>query len=298
MDTNQKTSLPLIPKSGGLAFSAVIIIYMLFSVIIQTILLVFSVTGGMLYTVLNALSAPLAIITVLIFSRAYSHRKVSYSLSVNGCNPLYFLIAVMASIGMFFGFGFVNGLISDALSKLGIVQSAVALDFSGVGSVILFTLSLGVIPAVTEELLFRGLMFKSLSGVKLWQGVLFVSLCFALFHCSVVQFVYQMIYGAVLCLLTYCAKSVLPAILAHFINNFAVILLTYLGVNIDFYNALIIIGGLVVLAVTVAWLITLIKKDKTENQDKDDAWEFWWPVGVFGVAICLTFIISNLVLGA
>lgn len=298
MRTNEKTSLPLSPRLGGLAFSAMIVIYMIFSVLLQAVFLALSVSGGMLYVLLNALAAPLAIITVLVLSGTYSHRKISYAFSVKGCKPVFYLVAVMIAAGMFFGLGLINDLISKGLSKIGVPQSNISLDFNGVGSLILFTLSLAVIPAVTEELFFRGLMFKSLSGVKLCQGVLFVSLCFALFHCSLAQFVYQLIYGAVLCLLTYSSKSVLPGILAHFLNNFTVIILTYLGVGVDFYNALVIVCGLVLLGLGTAFIILTIKKNKPEGQNDDDALEFWWPTSVFGAAICLVLIISNLFVGA
>ena len=45
------------------------------------------------------------------------------------------------------------------------------------------------------------------------------------------------------------AKSVLPCLVAHFINNFAILLLEYLKVSIDLYNGVTIALGLMLLAV-------------------------------------------------
>ena len=267
MFNDRKVTLPLTARSGGVAFTAMILIYMVLTVIVQPILFAFSVTEGVAFTAVNALIAPLSILIVLIISSVYSHRKISYSLGVSGCRAVFFGIAVLIAFGMFFGLGFVNGLVSKWLESLGVSAPSISLDLTSVGNTVLFSVLLALIPAVMEEVFFRGLMLKSLDGAKVWQSVLFVSVCFALYHCSASQLAYQLIYGAALCLLALAAKSVLPCVLAHFLNNFTVIILTHLGVSIDFYNPLIIVGGLLSLALGV-WL-TVLYLNKAKKDEKE-----------------------------
>ena len=299
MKSNQKAVLPLTPRSGGTAFSAMIIIYMILTVLFQAVLGAISVSET-LYTAICALVAPISILIVLLVSGGYSKRNISYAFSVKGCNPLYFVVALTFAGGMLFGLGFVNGLISSGLSKLGVTVSSLSLDLSSVKNLVIFSVVLALVPAVFEELFFRGLMFNSLSGAKAWQSVLFVSVCFALYHLSATQFLYQLIYGALLCVLAYASKSVLPCVFAHFLNNFTILLLTYLQIEIDLYNGLIILLGVVLLAVSAVLTIAIMKndgKEREENRSSDDIKEFWLPTGLFGSAICLVLIISGLFVG-
>ena len=105
-----------------------------------------------------------------------------------------------------------------------------------------------LLPALAEETFFRGVMLKG-SSRKVVHGILITSVCFALYHGNVTQLIYQFIYGVILSFLAIKAKSVLPCLVAHFINNFAILLLEYLKVSIDLYNGVTIALGLMLLAV-------------------------------------------------
>lgn len=294
---NEKAFSSLSVKSGGLALSVMIIIYMVFTVLIQAVFLALSVTGGIVYTAVNALAAPLAIAATVFLTKANTNQKLSFTLNLNKSGVKYYLIAIIFAAGMFLGFGFVNGLISSGLEKAGITQSSISLDFNGVGSLIVYIISFAVIPAVAEELFFRGLIQNSLSGLKIWQAVLISSISFALYHCSLVQLVYQLIYGAALFVLAYSAKSVFPGILAHFLNNFAVIIFTYFGLSIDFYNILVIISGLILFAAAGVWTAESLRKNREQKEFNQNPLDFLLA-GLFGVAICLSLIVANLFLGA
>ena len=154
--------------------------------------------------------------------------------------------------------------------------------------------------AIVEELFFRGLILGSLKGVKVHYAVLISALCFSMYHSSVAQLVYQFVYGVALGYLMVVAKSVVPCIFAHFVNNFAVLCFEYFKVNIDLYNSIIIAIGSLCLAIfaTVVFLI-LRKRSKAQNQqqeqvEKGEVKRFFFPVGVFALIICLTLAIGGL----
>jgi len=133
---------------------------------------------------------------------------------------------------------------------------------------ILSIFALALIPAVFEELVFRGLILNDLDECNTILSCVAVGVIFALFHGSLVQFFYQFIYGVALCFLTLKSKSVLPAIITHFINNFAVLTFTFFNVYIDFFSPLIIAIGLTLICIFVASLIFFERFDKTINNNK------------------------------
>jgi sodium transport system permease protein len=86
--------------------------------------------------------------------------------------------------------------------------------------VLVVVLLLALVPAVCEELFFRGYV---LSGVRGALGkvaaVLLVALVFAIFHQSVFRLVVSAALGLLLGLLVVQWRSVWPAVLAHFLHN-------------------------------------------------------------------------------
>ena len=165
---------------------------------------------------------------------------------------------------------------------------------NNVWQLLLFTLSLAVLPAVVEESFFRGVILSGFENTgKIFTAVM-IAVLFSAYHCSLTQLVYQFIYGFFLTLLTIKAKSVIPAIIAHFLNNFAVLLLTYLNVAINLYAVYFIVVGLALIGTTLAFLLLYDKKTpNTEQKTKSDL------VGLlltssFGVVICIAMMISGL----
>ena len=83
-----------------------------------------------------------------------------------------------------------------------------------------------LVPAVCEELAFRGFVLRGLhQGFRPRNAVLLSSFFFALFHMNVFLFVPTFILGVILGLLTVRSKSLLPAISFHLLHNSVLIAL-------------------------------------------------------------------------
>jgi len=83
--------------------------------------------------------------------------------------------------------------------------------------VILF---LAVVPAVCEELLFRGFLLSGLSTAsKKWTAILVSATFFAVFHFILFRFAVAGALGVVLGYLCWQSRSILPGMLAHAIHN-------------------------------------------------------------------------------
>lgn len=80
-------------------------------------------------------------------------------------------------------------------------------------------LAVVVLPAVTEELFFRGVLFSALERCGTWPALLLSALAFALIHGDAGNFAGPLAAGLLYGYLTYVLDSVWPAIVAHGVSN-------------------------------------------------------------------------------
>ncbi|HXG09056.1 MAG TPA: ABC transporter permease subunit/CPBP intramembrane protease [Gemmataceae bacterium] len=93
-----------------------------------------------------------------------------------------------------------------------------------------YFLVLALLPAVCEELAFRGFILTGLRGrFRPWTAILLSSFLFALLHLNVFQFLPSFFLGVVLGLLAVRTSSVLPGMLFHLLHNTLVIIPVLLG---------------------------------------------------------------------
>lgn len=85
---------------------------------------------------------------------------------------------------------------------------------------ILLVIVVALMPAIGEELLFRGLVFGSLrSRIQVKWAILISALIFGLFHMSLVKFLPTACLGALFAYIVWRGKSIFLSMMLHFINN-------------------------------------------------------------------------------
>ncbi len=103
------------------------------------------------------------------------------------------------------------------------------LEFSAVLVIVALT------PAVSEELLFRGLVqrnFESVAGG--WRGAVLAGLIFGAYHLIPTSFVPLAILGIYLGFLVYRTGNITVSMAAHFFNNFVACAAVYMQIDEDF----------------------------------------------------------------
>ncbi|MDR0850797.1 MAG: CPBP family intramembrane metalloprotease [Christensenellaceae bacterium] len=124
---------------------------------------------------------------------------------------------------------FFNSFIGLVDSGLEYIKPSSTITLSGawwavIGAIITMT----VMPAIIEEFIFRGVIFKGLlSRFKPAAAIVLSALMFALFHFEIHQFVYQFILGIVFACIVYYTGSIVYSMIVHFFNNFIVIMAVY-----------------------------------------------------------------------
>ena len=88
-----------------------------------------------------------------------------------------------------------------------------------------------ILPAFGEELLHRGLLLNEISRIGYKKAMLISATLFALMHFNIEQVGYAFVAGLLLAFVVFATKSVVPAIVIHFVNNFLSIYLTSARTN-------------------------------------------------------------------
>ncbi|MGH7436988.1 MAG: lysostaphin resistance A-like protein [Polyangiaceae bacterium] len=135
-------------------------------------------------------------------------------------------------VGLTFAYGAIaelSGFPTRAGSAtLGALEAA--LRGAGAGTFALAVLTLGVLPALGEEALFRGFIQPALAtSLGRWPAIAVVAAAFGLFHRDLVQGTGAFVAGLFLGWTVEHTRSLVPAIVAHAANNFAFIVLAALG---------------------------------------------------------------------
>lgn len=92
------------------------------------------------------------------------------------------------------------------------------IEISGIGYVYSI-FSRILIPAVCEELLFRGLIFKGLSNKNKQLAIFISALMFSIFHMSSEQLLYPVLMGLLLGVIMAYENNIIYCIIVHLINN-------------------------------------------------------------------------------
>lgn len=281
-------------KSSGLSYTFGVLFYCVLSYIFLFITQSFKESNALLY--LQYLVSPLAIACLTFWYFSYTKKSFKASVKKQKCSPKYYLWAILLQIGLF-SLSELNGVFISWLERFGYQPSPVLLpSLDGFGIVgVLFTVA--VLPAVFEELFFRGLL---LDGCKVFGETGAVFLCgalFALYHQNPAQTVYQFCCGAAFALVALRSGSILPTVLSHFLNNAGIILLQKFGVasfSVPVYITALCVSAPCLIG-SLVYLSFFDKKGAREGKTGTKKQFFLGALG--GIAVCAFVWISALFAG-
>ncbi len=289
------TKIQLNSKNGGITFSLFISGYIFFALLGQLIFGAIFGKQSTAYRVVCSTFSSVCILAVILVYGFYGKHNVFKLTSTKNLGGIYSFLAVLLSAGMFLGLGFVNQSIAKIFTSWGLTGGGIKLNMPTIWHFLTYTLTFAILPAIFEEALFRGILLNCFNGMKGIFAVLISALIFALYHQSLTQFLYQFIYGVALGYLAILAKSIIPCILAHFLNNFIVILFTFLNVSVDLYSPLIIVIGANLLAFFGTIIFFLQRKKQFSPPICGEIKAFFLPFGGVGMLICIAVAVGNLV---
>lgn len=249
-------------------FVACILLAMLFADFVLGVVLQFGLLGGALqwanthekHMLLNMIVyvACLAVPAVLVALIGGCRRNPFPSKRVSGG---------VLGIGVFGGMAiaiFANVVASwlmSCLTMLGIPEPEMPdLLQPTLVSLVLNIVSTAVLPALVEEMIFRGYILGTLRQHGDGVAIVLSAVLFALFHGNVLQIPFAFILGLVLAYLTVQTDSIWPAVLLHFSNNLMSVLLSFFGKCFPDYDEAITTVVFVVVAAVGAVVLTVVRR--------------------------------------
>lgn len=268
-------ALPLSSADSGKIYSAAVAAMLLMNVVFSVAVMIVSKATGMeteeiqgtfLYNFFSFFLSPLALTAGMAVFFALSKKDPVASLPRRKVSPVYYLIAVLLACGLFFGASELNAYFTAFLEKLGLVVPPMKIPLSEWWHLAVWLVVAAVLPAVVEEILFRGYICEGLRGLPTAAVVFAGGALFSLFHMNPQQTVYQFACGAVFFLLAVKSGSVLPCILMHFLNNAAVLAVNFFGFAPSGKTELaLVISGLAALAAGILVLCLMGRGKKDES---------------------------------
>ena len=284
-------------KTSGTAFSLLLVLFFALSMALSVLLIATKTTAPYpewaLY--LQYLLPVVAIACASVWYFFKTQKTPSELLQSQRCHPKYYVVAILLQVGLL-SLSELNVLFLTWLQKFGYTPQIPDLpSLNGFGFVGVL-LTVAVLPAVFEEIFFRGVLLKGCKAFGEIGAALVCGGIFALYHQNPAQTIYQFCCGFAFALVAIRAGSVLPTVLSHFLNNALVIILTKFGLD-NLSTPL----GLVLLCVSALCLLgtlgylLFLDKQKTEKP-KGTKKEFL--LGAFiGLVICAFTWISALFIG-
>lgn len=149
-------------------------------------------------------------------------------LQVKKPKPYIFLAFIIGFFG-FFANMIINIISSLIFTALGWHTSSGAETVYPVWMFFVSVLFTAVFPGICEEIAHRGLVLKAAKagGASDAKAILISGLLFGLFHMYIGQTVFTFIMGCVMALMTVKSKSIIPAFIMHFTNNFMSVCLNF-----------------------------------------------------------------------
>lgn len=288
-------------REAGLSYSAgailVIFLSLIFSIIVQfTVGSENSDTDWVLY--LGYFVSQLAFCGAAVIYLVRSREPVNVLLRC--CNWKYFPIAILLQFGLLFSLSFLNNWFVSFFEIFGYHSSEMSLPSLKGWKLLPAIFVIALLPAVFEEVLFRGILSRNMhaSGWGLISTCLISGALFSLYHGNPEQTVYQFLCGICFTLTAIRAGSILPTMLAHFLNNAIILVLTAFGLG-DL--SALSLGGFLALMFTsgvclIGTLVYLIFFDKNGNQ-KGVVEKIFFAAAAVGIVVCAAEWIFALVSG-
>lgn len=215
----------------------------------------------------------------------------------------YFLIAIAIQLGLLFSVSELNELFGKGLKALGYKSDSIPVPSLDGWNLLPAIIVIAALPAIFEETLFRGILSRNMhaSGWGIVPTIFISGALFSIYHGNPVQTLYQFVSGVCLTFVAVKSGSVLPTMLAHFLNNALILSFSAAGVDslwaslpLGAYIAVVVAGALLFLG-ALAFLVFFDKKDNRKGKVVNGKRFFFCAAA--GIGICAIEWVVQLITG-
>lgn len=168
------------------------------------------------YPILILLSQILSFILPATVYFIVTKKSVIETLRLYPLRPLNIIVIVLLSI-----------LIQPIMGLLSYISSFIfpnAIDeliteLMDLTSIPILFVCISVIPAICEEIFFRGVIFSGYRQLSIIKASLMTGLFFAIMHLDAQQFLYTFVLGSIFCIFVHRTNSIFSSVISHFTIN-------------------------------------------------------------------------------
>lgn len=194
---------------------------LIFSAIIVAVLKTLSLFSFTHSEIIYSAISTVLLILGSIFLKPFSEKKVRFIrfFKLRFAKSKDLSIIPWMTLTVISGSFFLNLLSFDLFTALGLDLSKNVMTSYDTDNLWLSVLTIALLPAIFEELFFRGAILSVLSNKKKASSIFISAALFALVHGSLYMIPSSFFAGIVLGITVYLTESIYTAMLVHFINN-------------------------------------------------------------------------------
>lgn len=199
-------------------------------------------------------------------TNVFAASKINFKLGL-----VNILLCVGIGILVNFGLGPIVNSFNIFLDWIGYELSAdLPLVLDSFGMLALSVLLFALVPAIVEELLFRGVILQGLRKFGDKIAIVLSALMFALIHFAAEQFVLPFIFGMIMAYVVIKTGSILSSIIIHFTSNLVSLICIYFNFEylVNMEPIWFVLLSILLLSVTilVVWLISKLFRNVEKNK--------------------------------
>ncbi len=211
----EKTERAIDQKFAVISYAAAVCISAVLSALVQATV----ESGTNLYIYLAYLFPQMgyiAVFAVMWLRYKHSFKTLVRRENVRGAD---YVLSALIAVGLLFFALLPNYGMNRLFEVMGIKASVIVPEMNYWYEYVLCGITICLLPAVGEELVFRKAFCDGMENVADYKTVLLCGLCFSLSHLNAAQTVHQFVLGCVLALVYVRTKNVTVTMTMHFINN-------------------------------------------------------------------------------
>ena len=205
--------------------------------------------NGVLATTLAGLLA-LPVFTTLFYK---DKKKFNFTIHSGNIKPYYMILVIIAGITACIGLNFLITLIQLHVPFNDYADTAETIFTS---HLILQLIGVGIIAPITEEFVFRGLIFTRLKRLMKRNLAIFISaLLFGIYHGNVIQGIYAFIFGLILAFLYEKYGTITAPVQFHIAANITSLIVQQMNLEMDILMLIIVTIICLTILILILYLV-------------------------------------------
>lgn len=236
---------------------------------------------------ISALSLYIVMLLIFFFSNKGKENEITNKIQLTKL-----LMYIGIALASFFSLYPIVTCVDSLLFKLGAKISTLPYSLT-TSNYFISLISLVIAPAICEELLFRGIIFKGLKKHGKIFSIIISSLMFCIFHMSISQTVYPILMGMLLGVIMFYENNIYYCIAVHLTNNFLSLTLSYFKINLIFNHWSYIVLAIILAIAFISYVLYFtVKNHKAEEKTQSSTQEKIYLSVSFAIMILLWCIIN------